>query len=405
MEHKHEHIKSLIANNSELSSAFASIVKNVKGSSLLNDIISFLDDNNVALRHIADKNKISMVSLMRKYYIACGEQFIVNSNLSKIVDSAKVEVYAIKAPSGIRIATKSEVENGVVGLELADSFILHQLEEAGSKLYGIEQYTIGEEKYKLINLLLWTIEGRLGNYKKAGFNYNYDKELGLTDTIYDLILRSAESLTKMMDWVGNTKEFNADMNKLKKASKSKYQYPGYAPDEVTADITVKQLLFYLRNNLPRNSKNERYREAMYLVLKEQQNKYFKLSPLNISFLRGVYGEVLSGASKASMSSTVDNKLKEECEQLLEARTKGLIKPEHFVFKILGTLQKSNYSSCSKKQYDIVRDALGIVVKETENVKVQQEVEVVPIISDIDAELAGASLLDISNALGSGNYQE
>ena len=110
--------------NNELLNVFNSIVNNISGSKLLSDIILFLDDDNVLLKNISDKNKVSLVSLMKLYYIACGDTFIVDSKLDKLVAVAKQEIYSIDAKSGIRIATKSEVDNGVNGLIMAEKCFL-----------------------------------------------------------------------------------------------------------------------------------------------------------------------------------------------------------------------------------------------------------------------------------------
>ena len=375
--------------NNELLNVFNSIVNNISGSKLLSDIILFLDDDNVLLKNISDKNKVSLVSLMKLYYIACGDTFIVDSKLDKLVAVAKQEIYSIDAKSGIRIATKSEVDNGVNGLIMAEKCFL------------------SNEKYKLLNLLLWTITGRLSYFKQAGFEYNYDKEIGLIDTVYDLIVRSGAALKDMINWVSNKKEFNLDTNILKQALKNgSYKYPEYAADEIRADISVKQLLFYLTKNLPRRSENQKYKDALYLVLKEQSNKYFKLTPGNISFMRSIYSELVSGEVKATRIDTCENiALKEECDCIILGRSSGIIKENHFALKIISTLQKYNYGRCTKKQYEIIKEATKLIEESNCSNSRQKEVNGdTPIIFDIDAEIAGSSLVDISNALGKGQFE-
>ena len=385
----HNKIKGLLcAEKNDLLNTFNAIVNNVSGSKLLSDIIAFLDDDNMYMKNVSDKNKISLVSLMKQYYIACGDLFIVDSKLDKLVAVAKQEIYSIEATSGVRIATKSEVENGATGLVVTEKCLL----------------TL--EKYKLLNLLMWTITGRLSYFRQAGFEYKYDKETGLTDTIYDLIVRSGADIKNMINWVEKKREFDSDIHSLKQALKSgKYKYPDYAADEVKVDITIKQLLFYLSNNLPRKSTNQRYRDALYLVIKEQENKYFKLTPGNISFMRGVYSELSSGAGKAdSTDDETNSALRDECENLLKGKSAGLIKGDHFAFTIISTLQRYNYSKCTKKQYDIIREAtLKISDKGAEDKETKEAFEASQVIFDIDAEIAGVSLVDISNALGSGKF--
>ena len=388
MDNKYKIISKLLDDDSELLSAFVAIKNNVTGSKLLEELIEFLGDDNLKTANIHDNNKVSLVSLMRKYFLSCGDTFMTDDiNLEKLVDAAKQDIYHISAPLGFRVATSQEVENGVRGL------------------VAVERFNIDEEKYKLLNLLLWTITGRLRYYSRSGHRYNYESDVGLTDNIYEMIARSAESLNKMMRWVGNKTEFNRDMQVLKNAAKNKYRYPEYAEDEITEDITIKQLLFYLDGNLPRGSDNQTFREAISLVIKHKNNKYFKLSPDNISRLREAYDELTSNPTSVENSiEDEESHLKEECERLLRGRDMGMITGSHFAFKIISTLKKFNYRSCSSKQYEIIQDALGKLSVAEHEKEQMEDLEKHTKIIDVDEELAGGSLVDISNALGDGDFE-
>ncbi|MCL4417389.1 MAG: hypothetical protein M1365_11945, partial [Actinobacteria bacterium] len=126
--------------------------------------------------------------------------------------------------------------------------------------------------------------------------------------------------------------------------------------------------------------------------------------LDISIMRGLYQELTYINSRISKPTVIeeDNKLKNECEELIQGKNDKLISADLFVFKIITTLEKINYKSCSKKQYDIILEALTKLRKEKKSIENKKEIEHTKIISDIDAEIYGDSLLDMSNALGDGD---
>lgn len=361
---------------------FISIVRNVHNSKMLNDLKDFLADSNFALVTVPDRHKIALVSLMIKYYSICGVWLIGKNDLDKLLECGKIVIYKIDAPLGLRVATISEVKNGVRGL------------------LPTYTYPIGYDKYKLLCLLMWTITGLRKYYAEAGFKCRYGPDGKCIDTIYDMIFRCADSLEKLFEWHMNKEEFDADMIKLRSLIKHKeYQYPQFARDEVKEDLTVKQLLYYLENNVPKKSGNVKYNKALYLLISRKQYNR-ELTPGDISFLREVYHELQEDIAAQSAREAKRLKLKEECEQLLTAREQGLVPYDHFAFKIISTLKRNNYSKCSNKQYEIIRDALGLMRKNAG--KPQNSVEIIDEIPDVDDVVE--ELVDISNALGNGEYE-
>lgn len=165
---RHINIKNILelSGEEDLLTVFIAIVNNIKGSKLVEEVLKYLEDSNVRARGLTDINKVALVLLLEQYVNICGGLFITNNKLDTIVDDARREIYKIDAGSGLRIATRNEVKDGVKGLR-ADV-----------------KYLIGEEKYKLLNLLVWTISGRLRYYKRAGYDYNYNKQYGLIDSIH-----------------------------------------------------------------------------------------------------------------------------------------------------------------------------------------------------------------------------
>ena len=357
-------------NREDLLRVLVPLVNNVKQSYLINEIVDFLSDSSPLLNTISDKNKVAVVSLMSKYYNSCSTTFLIDTNVLKMLPHSYRDIYKTEAASGIRVSTKREVEEGAIGL-------VHTVE-----------YPLGEDKYKALNMLAWTITGKLSYYRNAGYSYRYDKETGLVDSIYDMALRASSTLQYMMDWVGG-EEFDRDMEILKAMSKKKYTYPEYAPDEILSTPSKKQVAYYVRCNIPRKSNNQQYRKALGIALKDDK----KITPAETSMLRGVYLELLHNGYKEDISE--DNTIKQECEYLLQARDSGKIDSTEFVFKIIDSLNKSKYRYCTDKQYKIIREAPAKVnrVIDTEDTSQVDEVE-------YNDEFG--SILDISDALGSGN---
>lgn len=354
MSYSFEKLHSLIGDN-KLWLNFISIMNNVTGSSLIEGIGELLRDNSYYYDKINDRNKVSLVSFVRRYYIDCADFLIERGSIKKLVKASKRVIYKINARNGLRVATKYEVENGVEGL-----------------LEYIE-YPIGEEKYRLLNLLLWTIEGRLRYYREAGYDYNYSDRL--EDSIYDLIVRSADGLVKLLNWIEDKETFTKDMEKLNSLIRlGDYKYPEYAEDEVKTSLSIKQLIYYLDNNIPKQSKDKDMKYALHLVLKVKDKKRNILSPLEVSFLRGIYRKLIQNNLRSE--NIKNDTLQKECEDILRAREEGLIDGNHFVFKIINTLKSNDYKKCSLKQHNIIRDALNIIEKTKKDKEYnEQELEI------------------------------
>ena len=106
-----------------------------------------------------------------------------------------------------------------------------------------------------------------------------------------------------------------------------------------------------------------------------------------------------------------NKLRDECELILNERTSGKIDPNHFAYKIISTLKNSGYKKCSVKQYDIIKDALNIISnyeekkQETEDNKAEQLILDDTCIDNVVDATDTSVLTDISDALGRGLFDD
>lgn len=377
MECNHNKILKVLSENNrdDLLKVLIPLVNNVRQSYMLNEIGDFISDTSPLLRSISDKNKIALVSLMKKYYDSTSITFLTDTNVLKQIKNASRDIYSIKAASGIRIATKREVEEGAIGL------------------IKKTEYIIGEEKYKLLHLLGWTITGHLSYYREAGYEYKYSKEYGLEDNIYDMILRASQGIQSMMDWV-SSESFDRDMSIIKTQAKDKYVYPEYAPDEIYSSPSVKQLVYYIKCNIQKGSKNERCRKALYLALKNDKQR----TPEDISYLREVYTDVVNGRLIENKVEE-DSELKEHCQTLLKAKQDGLLNENEFVFKIIGSVEKYGYSKCSEKQYKIIIEALNKLEKAKQKIELENQYDN----NMIEEDNEFGSILDMSDKLGSGNF--
>lgn len=390
---KYSNITKLIEHDRKLLRSLTAVKNNVVNSYLVDEVMQLLEDGNIQGVDMSDSEKLRLIHLVVDYSKHCGVMFLTYSGIDKLADNAIQAIYKTDAEYGIRVSTESEVKAGVRGL----------IEE--------KNYLIDERKFKLLNLLAWTIHGRLKNYRLSGYRYRYDGEKKeLIDSVYDLINKSIDDLYKLIEWAKDG-ELSRDTDVLRSKIKNKYKYPVYAADEVKEDMTIKQLLYYLENNIPRGTGSKKYNYAINLIIRNKENKYFRLSPIQISSLRDVYHEVKDSKKLDNLKHKNEKtKLQSECEVLIKAKNSGHIDKGHFVFKVINTIKMSNYNRCSEKQYNIISDALLELInklnnKESSVVGERKKVDVVVVDSIEDmADTVDNTLVNISNALGGGAYE-
>ena len=346
---------------------------------IMTETLSILDDNNPFFGIISESNKKSLCIMMDQYFNDCWRLFIDDLGLEKFLNYGKIEVYKVEAANGLRYATVNEVAQGIKGL------------------IGENVYPAGEDEYKKLCLLQWSFTGVSYYFRQAGYKLEYDTNGKVITSFYEMIQMCAYQLKELFDWVSIKENVDKAIRRIKKMQKSKgYKYASYEKDEITEDITIKQLVMNVSKVFPRNSSNMEYRRALALSLKATKGKQ-KLSPLEISQLRDIYERhaLDSGANKDRQSS-VNEELKNKCEFLIKERFKGTINQKHFAYTIIETLKKSSYTKCSPKQYAIIEDAYKIVTKDKEDVnKVEESKASTKVISDdeIDSSIAMYSITD------------
>lgn len=312
---------------------------------IISESLRVLDDDSIMCNIIDDSNKKALCIMLDMYFKRCYYEYIEDLKLNKLLAFGKIEIYKIAAHNGIRFATANEVKQGVKGL--IPEFI----------------FPAGENEYKLMCLLQWTFCGTPFFFRNAGYKLTYDSNGKPTETFWDMAQMCAPQLMELFNWISDRKKLEKCiklMGKMKKAGG--YKYAQYEKDEVEEDVSVKQLVYNIANTFPKNSKNMEYRRALALAIAKKQNKKI-LTPYEISQLREVYEKYALDKDRATYSRhgrTDCSELQQECEMIVRCRYEGVINPDHFVYKIIGTLEKYGYSKCSVKQYSFIEDALRIL---------------------------------------------
>ena len=316
---------------------------------IMSETLKILEDDNPFFGIISDSNKKSLCIMLDQYFTDCWGLFIEDLKLDKCLSYGKIEIYKIAAANGLRYATVNEVAQGIKGL------------------IGEYIYPAGEEEYRKLCLLQWSFTGVSYYFRQAGYKLDYDSNGKVINSFYEMIQMCAYQLKELFDWVSVKENLDKALNRIKKMQKSKgYKYASYEKDEITEDITIKQLVMNIYKVFPRNSSNPDYRKALALALKSYKGKQ-QLTPLEVSQLRDIYDKhALDINRDKKAAASVNTDVKEKCELLLAERFKGKINQKHFAYTIIETLKRNNYTSCSPKQYAVIEEAYMIVTKANNN---------------------------------------
>ena len=333
-----------------------SLIKNIASNSiesgfLMKETTRLLMDSNILSNSIKDSNKIALAKMLSTYFDTCYDEVIKVKGLEQLVKFAKLENYKVESLNGLRYATTNEITQGVRGLKAEI------------------QYPLGEDIYKKLCLLAWTVSGNNYFYKEAGFNVEYENGKVKT-TVYDMIVTTATSLIELFDWIKNKKEFKEYIKTLRAIKKNGggHKYSTYAEDEITEEISLKQLVYFINKEFEKGSNDKEYRLALHLAIKGKKNLQY-LTPMEICFMRVQYDRHLEEYKTNTKLINTNFELKNKCERLLEARKCRKINQDHFAFKIIKTLGSNGYKSCSQKQLAIIDSALQEYEKELKKVQI------------------------------------
>lgn len=360
----HNKLFKLIEDDNKLTAIVSNLSStNIEQPYIIQNTIDILGDTSPFFNFISDSNKRALCIMLSQYVNNCYSIYIEDKQLNKILEYGKIKIYSVNASNGLRKATTNEIAQGVRGL------------------IGEDMYIAGEEEYKKICLLQWTFTGVSYFFRQAGFRLSYSPNGAVENSFYDMIQMSALQIKELFEWLEDRRNYDNAIKQMKKLkSKHGYKYATYASDEITEDITIKQLIYNIHKTFPVHSTNNDYRRALALSIKAEKGT--KLEPLDISFLRETY-------DKYAMDQLRDKKvdmeevegLREKCETLLKNRYSGLINPNHFAYKIISSLKRIKYTKCSPKQYAIIDSALATL----NGVEEPEEQEPVKIIDDSDID--------------------
>lgn len=356
---------------------------------LISETMSLLEDNSIMRNAISDSNKVALCNMLRSYFVKCYYDFMEDTKFKNLIKYGRMYIYRVAAADGLRYATNQEIKQGV------------------SCLIGEETYPAGENEYRLLCLLQWTIDGCSYYFRQAGFQLEYTADGKVATMFYGMIQMCANKLLELFNWM-HTDEYDKCIDKLKKLVKSKgYKYASYAKDEITEDIPIKQLILNIKQKFPKQSPVTKYRKALALALKGSKDISY-IEPLDITFLRNTYTEfVYEQKNIDSKRQTEVVELKKLCEMLVSERYSGKINSEHFAYRIIGTLKANDYVKCSPKQMQILEDAKKKILKHTEDSENEQQndneqIRKTEILTEDEID---TSLAALSNAIGDGLFED
>lgn len=345
---------------------------------LIKQLMEILSDNGNYIIHIEYEKALSLFRLAKEYFNACWgvylDSIIGGTKIEKLLEYSERVIYYTNAPNGLRIATESEVKNGVEELEA--KFIP----------------ALDDEVQEYMNLLVWTFTGQLRYYKKAGLTYTYT-DGKLDDTMYQLIHRAGQKLRGLIDWILVGGNYERAIAALKLSKKNfKYTYPNFAADEIQVEMSPKQIQYLCKISIQGSGGSDNQAEAKRILFKNEKHDY-KVLPHDIAVMRAAYREVQSGitVNKRGLS----DELTELIDLVLSGRDKGILKREHFVFKIIHTVQSTG--RCSAKQLAVIESAKSEIEKHViKSVKDEKKA-----IVNADEINMMEELYSMSEALGSG----
>lgn len=373
---------------SELYNTFKNIISDkIEKTDLMKNILNIISDQ-TPYSNLSDDTRHKLVLALKTHFDCVWVLINVNNtNVDRLIKGMYEDVYYIKAYNGIRVATQSEVENGVVSL----------IEKRDWKLG--EQ---GEEIYKQFNIMMWSITGRLRYYTAAGLKYTWDKETGLVETYLQLLSRSTPVMNSLYDLLKDNNKYDSIVSAINKSiRRGKFKYPNFAVDEVKTNLSSKQLIFNA-NKVLWNYADD-FSESKRLLMRIKKDNRFKPTPLDISKLREDYETATSVSyqsknKKTNKDNLTDKQLdvKTKCELIEQAVKDGKLSSSDWGNKIATTLKKHKYRFCSDKQYRIINDTVSkLEEKPKENTRVMDDSEMTDVLDDV---------YNVLDALGKGTLK-
>ena len=345
--------------------------ENVKNPAIITGILEILE-NDVFIEKLGETRSLQLFRLLKAYFNSCfglyiGSSTFGSNSIESLLKHEETIIYYVDAADGERIATVSEVSNGVEQLVVKST------------------HTLSREGIEYLNLLIWTFNGRIRFYGRAGLEYTYEND-ALKESFYQLLLRAGTKLKGMIDWI-NAGDYGRALRRLKEAKKlGGYKYPPYANDEIKCDISVKQLYFLCKTHIGSRCGSKNQSETRRLLYLMDKMKYKPL-PHEIAVMRKAYSEYLNGNNPRELTTDVEDL----CNKVEQLKFTGVISSDAFVMKVVNTIKQSG--KASNKQLSILRETID----KFKDKRVVKDAEEGNESTKFDAE----EIYNISNILGSG----
>ena len=246
----------------------AILSSNIDKPVLMTNILDIVEDESYYSMNLASDKLQALYRLLIAYYDSCFALYvdycISSPKLENLLECNEYIVYHVSAENGNRVATKSEVENGV-----------EELEPDISK-------AVDDNTMRCLNVLMWTFTGMLRYYRSAGLECTY-KNGELQESNYQLILRAGHALKELVEWAGTDGNYHSAIESLKAFKRKKpYKYPVYADDEIEPDISVKQLEYICSNKILGGGLTDNQKYVVSVLRKAKNKKLnYKLKPIDI----------------------------------------------------------------------------------------------------------------------------
>lgn len=291
-------------------------------------IMSCVTDNSGKLD---GKKKVALLRIGFAYYNVWKDLVASEIDIEKLVESATAGVYKVRTGRGVRLATKSEINDRIL------------------ELFVDEVPLIDEEKYKMLAIFAWGVQGKYDFYKKSQCETSRD--------IVETVVKSSKLMVEAIKWLGTSKnellEMIPEINRKAEEYKQ-MEYPDEPEDEGTTksiDEAIHQM--YGDERLKKKAATG----GIYSIAYDICRRYVEMGETRLSnkqkeVLARVYEDLYNGASD-------DDDIFEKIEILLKNKDAAVLKKHAFAFKVIETVKK--YGRVSDKQRKIIEEAYNALV--------------------------------------------
>lgn len=295
-----------------------------KNLHIINVIVSSM--NNTAL-NMEDKRKQALLRLLMKFNDTYKNlKKLGLSDFYKFVNSASETIYYTKAKNGDRIATKKEIENMV------------------SELYTQEKVYLPEKYYRMLRLFGWAIFGDEKMYKDTKCTYA-EEEL-------EKVICSGKLMAETLDWLNDIDRFKTAILAIKDHLKDR-EYPDTAVDEISEEVSIKEVINFLYMYEKRNTKDALFATAFDIADKAVTYKKYNVSIKQAYTMRKAYN-ILTGKVSYKDIDGADEDISNKINVLLKNKDDPALERQEFAFKVIGTVLK--YNKISEKQKKVINNA-------------------------------------------------